>query len=97
MVKPRLSTMPSSKSAPLSKAPLEVDEQSLKQAQAAFKRGDYRHARSFALKLQESSDPKVQEEASALLAQLRPSRLSLYLYALTLLILCMVTLYSYIQ
>jgi len=72
------------------------DQSQLEQAQAAFARGDYASARRLAAPLVSASSP-LAEEARALLVRLTPHRLTKLFFALTLLLLCVVTAFAYSQ
>jgi len=76
--------------------PATPEESQLQQAQAAFARGDYKSARRLAAPLVNESSP-VEQEASALLLRLTPHRLTKLFFALTLLLLCVVTAFAYNQ
>lgn len=86
--------------------PATPDELQLQQAQAAFARGDYKSARRLATPLARASGPaatdaaeqaSVEQEARALLVRLSPHRLTKLFFALTLLLLCIVTAFAYSQ
>ncbi len=98
MSTPDLPPTNENRNAPESGAGESRDETLSSEAQAAFDRGDYGHARRICdriLKDELVQNSAERERARELLAQLKPSSLSFYVYGLSFALLVLVTLFAY--